>query len=392
MNKTILLLPLIIFLCNCSSPTGSENYFGQAYPDTIPVIFAPDIISQKGRIEHGISFAPNGKELAFGVLKQDDLSGEIWYSKRERQTWAKPLPFEPLKGRSVYLPYFSPDGASLLFAQSKSGTDHVHTDLCIVRKKEGLWGAPTVLYDPISSESREANGSMTSDGTLYFSSNRNCIGKENCHTADLFYSRPINNHYQEVQIISELSSSNDEESIFISPDEEYLIFCSYTDEKTAVDLYISYRDIHKNWITPQRVHSTINSKEWERRPYVSSNNQFLFFTRMHIGADEITESDIYWVGTSKLFKPFVFHPVPDITAQVGKAFHVSLPTDYFKDMDDQELAYTIGKNKPDWLHFDSARMTLSGVPTKDGEFELIVTARDHASNRTDTRIRLTVKR
>lgn len=392
MNKIILLFISVIFLSSCVLPAGSVNYFGQACPDTIPVIFAPDIISQKGRLEHGISFTPDGQELAFGLLRSGDLRGEIFYSRKTNEKWSHPLAFEPLKNKSVYLPYFSPNGNSLLYAQSKSDTNYFYTDIWMIEKDNDAWSFPKILDNPILSEGREANASMSYDGTIYFSSNRNCEGKENCHTADLFYSKLKDNRYQVVDVIPELTSSNDEESVFISPKEEYLIFCRYTDGQTAVDLYISYRDIYNNWLEARRIDSTINSKDWERRPFVSIDNKFLFFTRLQIGENDVTESDIYWVNTSKLFKPFVFHPIPDTTVQVGTAFEIFLPQDYFKDIDDGKLTHTINQNHPDWLNFNSEQMKISGVPTAEGDFELILTATDNSSNMTDSKVRITVKK
>lgn len=392
MNKTIQLFIAVIFLSNCTSPPRSRDYFGQAYPDTIPLVFAPGVISKMGRLEHGISFASDGKELIFGILNKDDWSGEIFNSEKVNEKWNEPLLFEPLKNKSVYLPYFSPDGKSLLYAQSKSATDHLSTDIWMLRKINGIWSGPALLPDSIRSESREANASMTSDGTIYFSSNRNCYGKDGCYTADLFYTRQKDNRYQDVAMISKLSSPNDEESVFISPKEEYLIFCRYTDSITAVDLYISYQDIHKNWMEPQRIDSTINSEDWDRRPYVSIDNKFLFFTRLQIVENRLVESDIFWVRTSKLFKPFVFHPISDTTVRMGTAFEINLPRDYFRDVDDERLTYSISQNQPAWLNFDSEKMKLSGLPTMEGEFELTLTATDNSSNRTDSKIRITVKK
>ncbi|TDQ80199.1 hypothetical protein CLV99_1656 [Sphingobacterium yanglingense] len=391
MNKAILLSTASILFSDCTPSTRSRDYFGQAHPDTIPVIFAPDIISKKGRLEHGISFTPSGMEVAFGILNKDDYSGKIFYSEKVNEKWTEPLLFEPLKNGSVYLPYFSPDGQFMLYAQSKSTIDYFNTDIWTLKKINGVWSSPTVLSDTINSKSREANASMTYDGTIYFSSNRNCYEKDNCHTADLFYSKREGNLYQKTDIVSELSSSNDEESVFISPEEDYLIFCRHTDNKTGVDLYISYRDINNNWIKPQRVDSTINSKDWERRPFVSIDNKFLFFTRLQIVNNEIVESDIFWVGTSKLFKPFVFHPIPDIVTQIGKKFEIPLPKDYFKDIDDKKLRYSINVNQLEWVNFDPEKMKLSGLPIKEGEFELILTATDNSSNRTDSKIRINVK-
>lgn len=391
MNKIILALILISLLIGCNSFTPSTNYFGQNYPDSIPIIFAPEIVSMKGRLEHGISFSPDTRELAFGVLNKDDHSGKILYSKRINENWTEPMVFEPLKSECVYLPYFSPDGRTLLYSQSQPNTENIYTDIGMVKKNGDGWSSPKVIQN-LSSSSREANASMTYDGTIYFSSNRNCEGKENCHTADLFYSKLREEDYKTVNIISEFISSNDEESVFISPKEDYIIFCRHTDNETWVDLYISYRDIHNNWIEPQIIDPTINSKDWERRPFVSIDNNYLFFTRLEIGEEGLTESDIYWVNTSKLFKPFVYHSFPGITVQVGEPFEIFIPKDYFKDVNDRQLIYSINKNQYEWLNFDPQQMKLSGLPSVQGDFELTFTATDKFSNMTNDKFIITVKK
>ncbi|APU96277.1 PD40 domain-containing protein [Sphingobacterium siyangense] len=392
MTKIIIPLILIFLLIGCKSITDSVDYFGQTYPDSIPIVFAPGTISVKGRLEHGISFTPNGGELAFGILDKEDFSGAIFHAKKINKKWTKPVAFEPLRNKCVYLPYFSPNGTSLLFSQSNAGKDNASTDIWILEKVKGEWGIPNMIQAPINSASREANACMTYDGTIYFSSNRNCEGKENCHNADLFYSKLVGNAHPSADIIPEFASPNDEESVFISPKEDYIIFCRYTNDESKVDLYISYRDIHNNWIVPQIVHSTINSKDWDRRPFVTIDNKFLFFTRLQIGESGVTESDIYWVNTSKLFKPFVYNSLSDTTVQIGKKFEISVPKNYFKDIDDERLVYSINQDQFNWLHFDREQMKLSGLPTVEGDFELTFSARDRYSNMADDKINITVKK
>ena len=116
MIKFFFPLVLILILISCKQRPKSTDVFEQNYPDSIPTIFAPDIISIKGRLEHGISFTPDNEELVFGVLNKEDFSGKIFHSKMGDKNWTKPIVFDPLKDESVFLPYFSPDGKSKLFA------------------------------------------------------------------------------------------------------------------------------------------------------------------------------------------------------------------------------------------------------------------------------------
>jgi hypothetical protein len=175
MIKKLIPLIFIIWLIGCRHSTELADYFGQPYPDSIPVIFAPDIVSIKGRFEHGISFTPDTREFAFGILNKDDFSGTIYYSNKIKNTWTEPGVFEPLQNESVYLPYFSPDGKLLLYAQSKPDTNNGFTDIWIIKKTNDNWSNPEILPVPINSVTREANASMTFDGTIYFSSVYNLI-------------------------------------------------------------------------------------------------------------------------------------------------------------------------------------------------------------------------
>ena len=379
-------------IISCSQSKPSSDYFGQPLPDSIPTIFAPDIISVKGRLEHGISFSPNSSELAFGILNKQNLNGEIYYSKKNKGKWTVPELFKPLIDKSAYLPYFSPNGKYLLFSQSKSDSKDGHTDLWIIEKINDNWGGAKKLDSPINSINREANATMTSDGTIFFSSNRNCQNNKDCHTADLFYSKLLDEKYLTVQPVSEINSSNDEESVYISANEDYIIFCRYTNDETAVDLYISYRNINGSWNEPLKIDSSINSKDWERRPFVTIDNKFLFFTRLIINENELEESDVFWVNTSKLFKPFFYNTVADKTIQIGRKFELYLPNDYFKDIDDSQLNYKVELDQAPWLKFDEKNMKLFGVPTEEGSFEIAITAYDGNSNSTQDKININTKK
>ena len=391
MIKKSILFIIIITMISCNTRTVAPDYFGQPLPNATPVIFAKGTISKKGRFEHGISFTPDIGELTFGVLDHRGLSGKIYYTKKVNDIWTTPEIFVPLENENVFLPYFTPNGTSLLYAQRISDLENSYiTDIWSLKKVNGDWNSPKKMQSPINSESREANASMTNDGTIYFSSNRNCEGKEKCYTADLFYSKLVDNTYKKAQPISQVNSSNDEESIFISPKEDYIIFCRYSNNESFVDLHISYRDKNNIWTIPQILDDSINSKDWDRRPFVSMDNKFLFFTRLEIGEKGLTESDIYWVNTSKVFKPFVYNQINDITLNLGEQFETPIPTDYFKDIDGAELTISIDQNAHNWLDFDNKNMKLSGLPTVAGKFKLAFTAMDALSNITKDTIQITV--
>ena len=170
-----------------------------------------------------------------------------------------------------------------------------------------------------------------------------------------------------------------------------MVLSRYVANDNPPDLFISYRDSNGNWTKPRSLDASINTGDWERRPFVSSDHNFLFFTRLEIDEFNLSESDIYWVNTSKVFKPFVYNPLSPKTLQVDEQFEIQIPVDYFKDIDDKELDLRIRPNQLDWLEFDRERMKLSGTPTQPGDFELIISAEDDFLNRTEDRIKITVQ-
>jgi len=386
MPKFFLIVIFIIFLIGCKTP----DYFNQKAPKSKPIIFAPNVISVVGRFEHGISFSPDNQEVVFGILSNNDLSGQIYHLEKIKNKWSEPIPFEPLKNQSVYLPYFTPDGRSLLYAYTENKEDNASTNIGILIKANAYWEKSKPLLEQINSRFREGNASMTLDRTIYFSSNRGCERKENCHQADLYISKKSEDGYQEVQPIIELNSGNDEESVFVSPNEDYIIFCNYTGDETGADLYISYKTFSNNWTQPLLIDSTINSKDWDRRPYVTFDKRFLFFTRLKIDQDGLKESDIYWVNTSKLFKPFEYKPVKPILARKDLKFEIDFPKEFFKDIDSDKLKYEIIDNQYDWLKFDPNKLKISGTPIKVGTFEVTISAKDKHGNRSNGTITFTV--
>ncbi|WP_346882237.1 hypothetical protein [uncultured Algibacter sp.] len=387
MIKTLLSFVFIFSLISCKSNTVSANYLGQPYPNSIPVIFAPDIISKKGRLEHGISFTPDTQEVAFGILNKDDYSGQILYSKKIDENWITPIIFKSLKGESVFLPYFSPDGKSMLFAKNRSNANNGITDIWILNKNRTIWNHPKKINIPISTLSREASACLTLDNTIYFSSNRDGNG-----LANLYFSSLDSGQYLNTERINSISSARDEESIFVSPNADYIIFSRYVTNKNGPDLFISYKDSQKKWIKPTVLDSTINTLNWERRPFISIDNKFMFFTKLTLNHSGIVESDIYWVNTEKIFKPFVFNPIIKKVIKVGKKTALEIPSDYFKDIDNEKLTINFNNQNTEWAIFDKEKMILIINPVEIGEYDLVFTAVDKFSNQTNDKIKIIVKK
>jgi hypothetical protein len=104
----------------------------------------------------------------------------------------------------------------------------------------------------------------------------------------------------------------------------------------------------------------------------------------------LSESDIYWVNTKKVFKPFVYNSISDTSVSIGEIINIVIPKDYFKDIDDENLSFTVNLEKIEWLKFEKDNMILTGKSTQVGEFDIIFTSIDKYSNKTEDKIKLTV--
>jgi hypothetical protein len=302
--RTILIL-LIMIISDSIIGQNTVDYFGQNPPQDTPQIFAPDLVSVKNRFDYGISFLSDCKEFAYGVLDIKDESGQIYYSKKINNMWTKPEIASFLGNSSMFLPFFTPDGNSLLYTQTQKDSATYITDIWIVDKLDKGWNKPFRLPEPINSVTREGSVCMTLNGTLYFSSGRNCIGAANC-PALIYSSRLTNGKYLNAEKENKLNIKGDNESIFVSADESFAILSNVTNNKTKSDLYISYRDTSNEWSNPTKLDSTINTNDWELRPFVSADNKYLFFTRISFEKGRFTESDIYWVSTERILRKTIF--------------------------------------------------------------------------------------
>lgn len=385
MVSRFLPLMFLMSLFTCQPRMQVVDYFNQQPPTTEPAIFAPGVISQLGRLEHGISFASDGRELAFGILDKENYSGSIYHAEKTGRKWDEPRPFEKLGEASIYLPYFSPNGSALLYTQSKDDSDSYVTDIWMMRKKEGAWSTPEVLGMPISSMAREATACITLDNTVYFSSNREGNG-----LADLYSYALDGSDYETANPIKAINTERDEESVFVAPDGSYIIFSRYSTNDSGPDLFISYQDANSEWTDPVALNYKINSNQWERRPFVSFDDKYLFYTKMEISNNVIVESDIYWVSTEKVFSPFVYRKLEHKRIQVNKETRISVPLDYFSDVDGRKLQLDV-VDAPRWVNYDDASHTLSLKPQGPGEYDIVFTATDEFANVTMDVVKIIVE-
>ena len=294
MNDFRLIPVVLAFNFGFSLFLGAQDalsYLGQDPPGEIPEKFAPGLISLPGQYEFGAVFSEDGHEFFFGV----DLGprSEIRQVRVEDGQWG---PIETIIAHEDYGfndPFLSPDGNRLFYISNRpfNGKDEAkdHDIWYSIRREEG-WSAPINAGPMINSMQNEYYMSFTRDGTMYFASN---IGAEQDRPGnyDLYAAAADHSRFRRPERLPQTVNTGEYEAdVFISPDENYLIFSSIRPEGLGEgDLYISFRTPEGGWATAKNMGEVINGEHHELCPFVTSDGKYLFFT---------SDRDIYWVDAA----------------------------------------------------------------------------------------------
>jgi len=355
-------------------------YFGQPPPGLEPSVFAPGIVSLPDRYEYVIAFAPGGKESCFGVTNRDWSTCDLYCSREENGSWTKPAKAAFQGDGDGWLPSFAPDGRRLLFSSGRPDiTKGANAYMC-ERTKEG-WGPPRKLAEPVNSPAMDWRPEIISDGTLFFTSNRD--GGED--KMDIYRSVPVNGEYREVEKLPPpVNGPHLDASPFVTLDGQVLFLESWRPGGHGQgDLYVSYLQEDGTWTTPRNLGPEINTEAIEDGGSVSPDGKYFFFNRRE-GWVTDRQTDIWWIDIRAVYKPYVAHPIGEAKAKAGDRFELQLPAGEFADHDDPSLSYSAaaagGGPLPGWLAFDPKTRTLKGTPPAEGELKIDVTAADAAGS------------
>jgi Tol biopolymer transport system component len=264
------------------------DYLDQTPPGQEPVIFAPGIVSTEAN-ELNCVFTPDGNELFFSVW----VSGQntLTTIRRENGTWTarSSVPFSGTY--SDVDPFVTADGQQLYFSSSRpleGAGDAKDSDLWYVtRKASGGWGDPVHLGSPNTPGADDYYTSITDKGTLYSS-----IFREHGSSGDLYRAELKDGEYGAPELLPEpINTEASEHDPYISRDGSFLIFTS--DRPGGLgrgDLYVSFRKPDGTWGEPSNMGEPINSDGYDFCAMLSPDGKYLFFTRNIEG-----NGDIYWV-------------------------------------------------------------------------------------------------
>ncbi|MEN8251799.1 MAG: hypothetical protein ABFS32_22960, partial [Bacteroidota bacterium] len=246
MVKQFLLILFVILLFGCNTkqtenkaasfPVLIGKYLGQDEPGLIPEIFAPNIVST-GMNEINACFSPDYTEFLFSVIMPGN-DFVIMSMRYDGQQWSAPEVASFSGEYSEADPFITADGKYLYYV-SKRPIDSLQApktdwDIWRVEKINGEWANPEHLDTDINSDKDDIYPSLTKEGTLYFSS-----GREGRNNRDIYYAKSNGSSFEPCVKLSEKINKHWEGDIFISPDEDYMIFRTYG-RASGNGLYITF--------------------------------------------------------------------------------------------------------------------------------------------------------
>lgn len=250
-----------------------------------PELFGAGIIST-GDMELNAAFTLDGKTLYFTKRTPKYQLWTILVSSIRNGHWSTPSVAEFSGQYGDFDPFISPDGSKLFFSSNRTGPGKAKNDfdMWVVEKTRLGWSEPTNLGRQVNTEKQEFYPSVSRNGTLYFSSDREG-GKGR---GDIYRSRFIDGKYSEPENLGDsINSSYFDGDPYIAPDESFLIFVSYNRPGGVGDgdLYIS-RNRNGVWTAAKNLGKEINSSALDFCPNMSPDGKYFFFTSERGFADQ----------------------------------------------------------------------------------------------------------
>jgi Tol biopolymer transport system component len=247
-------------------------------------VFAPGHISQEGRYEFAISFAPGGERLLFTVQTPEEAV-QVLHSRVKDGSWTDPEPVSLAAGarRDEMEAFFSRDGKYVYFAPYDEGLD---VRIWQVEIEGDRWVAPQQLTGSIADAPAFFPTSAAS-GTLYYTN----IKERKPYRAR----RSSDGSWEAEALAIEFGGHT-----FVAPDESFvLVDARAEDSRGKGDIYVAFATPDGGWTKPVNLGDGVNSEYSESCPSLSDDGKYLFFSRY----DEPNEvAQIYWVDAGVIEK------------------------------------------------------------------------------------------
>ena len=268
-------LILMIFSGHASTQESDCTYFDLPKPHTTPQDFNPQLLDLGGSFKFNVEIK-QCDEIYFTTIVGSE---NIYFSKKEGNTWSKPTIAsfsDPTYNDAD--PFLTKDGTRIYFISKRPthNTDkNLDFNIWYADRKENGWATPKPLSAPINSDDYDEYFFSISDkGNAYFSSNRKGgEGSFDIYTVKLLE----DNQFSEPKNAGQpLNTDKYEFDPYISPDESFILFS--INENNNSSLYVSKKDKQGHWTTPQNLGKRINSTRQDFAPSLSADGQFIFFS------------------------------------------------------------------------------------------------------------------
>jgi len=278
----LVLISVLAFNVTCGQ-SDAWKYLGQRPPGGSPEIFAPGIISGKGRMHCFPAISQDWKEIYWMTVPP-----KIYFVEYRDGRWSDPE-VSPLFEKYVCMrPFFSHDNERLYFSSTNIPGGFGSLDIWYVERTGAGYSEPINIGVPINTEKLETQQTFTRYGTIYY-----CGWVEGKRfNRGILYSRYEDGIYSEPQILAEPINIIDTNAIdytpYIAPDESYLLFCSNRHNTKEEDcrIYLSSRNEAGVWSDPIDLNDRMDFDKDSRDPYVSPDGKYLFFS---------SGENIYWI-------------------------------------------------------------------------------------------------
>ena len=275
MKKTILLI-LWLVPCLFMDVHGQQEsftpltgpYLGQKPPGMTPEMFAPGFVSRPDYFEHSAAlFTPDGKEVYWSAKPDNRRGFQIYFMKMADRNWSAPAIASFCTEDEYYQQFtLSPDGKKLYYTNGSKWL--------FVEKSGDKWSSPKQMPPEINSYGDLNICSVTSSGSVYFIQ---------WPVFDVYVSACVKGKYTTAERLGTNinSDSTRENSVFVAPDESYMII-EATEDAATCELFISFRLSDRSWSERKKL-----PIKWGRLPSVSPDGKYLSF---------MTREGIYWVS------------------------------------------------------------------------------------------------
>lgn len=294
---TYLRIMLVLLLVSPNTLLGqaipeSSLYLNQKFPGPVPSLFAPNVVSSKSHYEYGSTFSKDGTEFYYAVIINS--KPQIRWIRFVDNAWTTPQTVIASNAYEYNDPILSPDEKRLYFisdqAQNGKGEKKDFDIWYLERQKDGWAQTPVNAGPAINTKKNEYYMSFTKAGTMYFSSNGD-TDQTTDQNYDIRLSRFSTGAFEPSEkLLDAINTEHYEADVFVSPDEQYVIFCSERPGGLGKgDLYISFKDNNGKWQKAKNMGNVVNTEGYEFCPFVTGDGKNLFFSR---------DGDIFWISAT----------------------------------------------------------------------------------------------